>query len=131
MRLEEEVERLIPARLAKWNAYLGDKELLDAHRGSSQYVLNKLGMMPHVERAKHERFAQLLIHLSDQIIDKHSSTVVQSCLKRLQYKNLLEAEPYLPNRYDEATAPDRKKPAAANPSSDKICTNAGYLITAK
>ena len=75
--------------------------------------------MPRVERAKYERFAQLLIHLPDNIINEHSSTMGESCLKRLQYENLLEAEPYPPNRYDETTAPDLKKPATANPRSSK------------
>ena len=74
-KLEEEVKKVIHDRLEKWNVYLVDKKLHDAHRGSLQYFLNTLAMMPRVKRAKYERFAQLLIHLPDNIINEHSSTI--------------------------------------------------------
>ena len=118
-KIKKVLGEVIPDRLAKWQYYLSNKILHKAHRGSCQYIVNHLDMMSNVERAKHERFAQLLIHLPDEMINEYSSTIVPGCLKRLQYENQLKPEPYPPNRYDPVTAQDRKKPAACNPASRK------------
>ena len=52
--------------------------------------------------------------------DNPKVTAILQSLRTLQAEGLLEDEPCKPQRYNEATAKDKKKECTENPNSDKM-----------